>query len=319
MRILVTGSSGYLGRVFCRHFLTQGAEVIGVSRSEGDVSDHPAYRFRSCDVRDKEGLQRIFTETRPTHVLHAAYLMSPRFTLEQLHEVNVVGSRNVLEVSNATPSVKQMLLVSSTSTYGARPDNPEWIPESHPLRAPEDYYYAAFKMAIEAEYQAFRRRPDLRLVIARVCWVVGPSYTRARSVMRYVARAPFLPQVGEDDYRVQCIHEADLAEAFAYLVADEELEGVFNVAPDTVATMSRIANRLDKRVVRISHRYIRPLFRVLAWVRPKFFTPAQSDYLVFPIVASPEKLVDRFDHQWSYSSEEAFFDALAIRRQRGHL
>ena len=61
--VLVTGSSRGVGELLARHFLAEGATVIGVSRGAGSI-EHPQYRHMSADVADAEAIKALFATLR---------------------------------------------------------------------------------------------------------------------------------------------------------------------------------------------------------------------------------------------------------------
>ncbi len=67
------------------------------------------------------------------------------------HDIDIGGSRNIIEIADQTPSVKQLIFSSSATAYGGNSDNPLWIKEEHPLN-PGAYRYGSNKMLIEGIY-----------------------------------------------------------------------------------------------------------------------------------------------------------------------
>ena len=149
MKILITGSSGYVGYILAKYFSEKGVQIIGLSRKENPAwKGNKNFKFYSCDVTDKKNLEKIFSKEKPTHVIHLAYLMEPLHDVKKEYEIDVIGSMNTIEIANKTKSVKQFILFSSASAYGAWPENKLWIKEYQPLR-PRDYRYGINKKKVE--------------------------------------------------------------------------------------------------------------------------------------------------------------------------
>jgi UDP-glucose 4-epimerase len=317
VRVLITGSSGYVGGVLARHFTAAGAEVIGLDLApDADWTRHPRFRFRRCDVTRREALADAFAEARPTHVIHLAFLMNPIHDARREHEIDVEGSVNVLEECDRRASVRQLVLLSSTSAYGAWPGRPPWIPEDAPLR-PRDYRYGQHKKEVEARYAGHPRRPSLRLVILRMCTAVGGTYHKAGGVVALLANAPLLPRFEGRHCELQFIHEDDLTALFDRIVHDDEVEGTFNLAPDSFATTRELVP--GRRFVPVPLRLARGVARVLWNLHLADVMPSAMDLSTWGIVADPARLVRRYGYAFKFGTLEAFREAVRERREHGTL
>src|SRR6478609_781362 len=84
MKILVTGTAGFIGMHVARRLLERGDEVVGIDNLNDyyDVAlkrsrlallqERPKFRFALLDVSDGAGLERLFREDRPERVVHLA-------------------------------------------------------------------------------------------------------------------------------------------------------------------------------------------------------------------------------------------------------
>ena len=84
MKILITGTAGFIGFHAARHFLDKGWEVFGVDNfssyysvglkrdREKILRGRPGYRSEELDICDHEKLQSVFAEEKPEVVLHLA-------------------------------------------------------------------------------------------------------------------------------------------------------------------------------------------------------------------------------------------------------
>ena len=135
MRVLVTGSAGYVGSVICPIFVHHGHDVVGLDTGYDDGCDCGRYAGertrRAMDVRDVE----------PTHledfdaVVHLAALsndplgdLSPELT----HEINHEGTVRVARAAKSA-GVPRFVFASSCSMYGAS-DADVLLAEDAPLR-----------------------------------------------------------------------------------------------------------------------------------------------------------------------------------------
>jgi len=111
MRILLTGSSGWLGRFLAPRLRGEGHEVVGL-----DVAPSADTEFVGS-VADRALVDRVFAERRIEAVIHAAALHKPdiaRYPAQAFHAVNVEGTRNLLEAA-AKAGNDRFLFTSTTS------------------------------------------------------------------------------------------------------------------------------------------------------------------------------------------------------------
>jgi UDP-glucose 4-epimerase len=319
MNVLITGSSGYCGRVIAAHLARRGVPVVGLDL-QPPASGDPGQRFtfERVDVRRRAQVAGAFAAHRPTHVIHLAFRVDPTHEpqADRLHDVQ--GSGNVADACLCTSSVRQAVLMSSISVYGAHEDNPEWIDEDQPLR-PGGYSYAEHKVQCEVLWRSLARGPGARPVILRTCTVVGPSYTRPGGVVRTIARSPLLPSITGGDGRIQLIHERDLAELVERIIGDGQITGTFNLCPDSFSTIEALGRTQARRCIPVPLPALRAILG-LAWhLRLGATPPAAAPLLAHGIVASPARLVGRYGHVFRYGTREAFLDAVKKRRLRGTL
>lgn len=314
MRIAITGSAGYVGNVLARHLGERGHEVTGLDLcSPPYQGGHKGFRFVRCDVRDPSLLGRVFAEGRFTHVLHLAYLMDPQHDAGFEYAVDVEGSKNVFAAAHETPTVRQFVHFSSASIYGGFPDNPLWISEEQPPR-PRDWVYARHKKTVEEHYFSFPKRPDMRLVNLRMCTAVGPSYYKEGGVVAVLAKSPVGLLLDGKDTLLQFIHEEDIRRLLDLILKDDAIEGTFNLAPDSYAETRELSCSPRKVFLKVPKALFRAVISALWHLRLSPVSPTSVNLVAHGIVISPRKLQDRYGYKFSYSTKDAFFDAV---RKRG--
>ena len=135
--IAVTGLHGFTaGRLVSRLLArSAGVRVIGIDLRRPMRFDDGA-RFHKLDLCDPTAdgrLAEILEAERVEALVHTAFRADPTSDLELDHELETIGSRHVMNAC-AAAKVKRLVVASSTELYGPRPDNPNFLTESHPLR-----------------------------------------------------------------------------------------------------------------------------------------------------------------------------------------
>jgi UDP-glucose 4-epimerase len=111
MRVLLTGSSGWLGRYLAPKLISAGHEVMGLDLAAGD------YTSIVGSVADKPLIERTFAEQGPEAVIHCAALHKPdvaRVPPEAFVAVNIVGTLNLLQAA-AAAGHDRFVFTSTTS------------------------------------------------------------------------------------------------------------------------------------------------------------------------------------------------------------
>jgi UDP-glucose 4-epimerase len=307
MKVLITGSSGYLGQILCADLLKANIPVTGVdTREPEDLKPGGHFSFYRCSITDKENLNEIFRKEQPTHVIHFACSFNTIRNRQKEYNVDIGGSKNVLEAANSTPSVKQFIFSSSASTYGGCKDNPEWLFENSPLK-PGKYRYGLNKMLIEESLSKTPVRIDLHIVYLRICIVTGPSFRNDQSVVMILSKFPFLPDYCLNN-KIQFLHEEDLTSLIKKILDDGQIEGIFNLAPDSYSLVRDLIP--GKRRINIPISVITSVIWILWTLKIVDISPASVTYSVNHVILNPDKLISRYGYRFKYSSTEAFKDAV---------
>lgn len=113
LRVLVTGTGGFIARHLARRLLADGHAVVGLDRRASGLA-HAGYREVACDLLDAAALARAVREAAPDAVLHLA----ARTDLDETRDLagyaaNIDGVRNLLAAIDATPSVRRAICTST--------------------------------------------------------------------------------------------------------------------------------------------------------------------------------------------------------------
>lgn len=305
MKVLITGSSGSLGTIITRSLKENNIPVIGVDVKESEENGSPgSFKFYKCSITDKNLLGEIFTKEEPTNVIHLACTFNKVRNRRKEYEIDVGGSKNILELCNRTHSVKQLIYSSSATAYGGNRDNPSWFEEGHPLR-PGSYSYGLNKKVIETIYSATPVREDININLIRICTVVGPTFSKPASVVSILLKWSWLPEFYRDN-KVQFLHSDDFASLINLMISDREIKGVYNIAPDTYSVVKEICP--DKNYLRLPVFCVTGLISVLWTLKLMNLQPAAMNNSIYPIILDPGKIKSKYGYKFKYTSSEAFED-----------
>jgi UDP-glucose 4-epimerase len=305
MKVLITGSSGSLGGMIASSLITKKIPVIGIDiRESAENKPGEYFSFYNCCITDKEGLEAIFKKEEPTHVIHLACTFNKVRDRQKEHFIDIGGSTNILELSDKTTSVKQLIYSSSTAAYGAHNDNPEWIKETNPLR-PGKYRYGVNKKLIEDIYSQTPVRDDLRIVFCRICTVIGPTFKKPASVVSILLKLPWLPKFVREN-KVQFLHAEDFVSLISLIISDEQIKGIYNVSPDSYAVAKDLVP--GKKFIGIPV-FVITMGLVILWhLKILNLEPAAIKASMHPILLDPAKIISRFNYKFKFSATEAFED-----------
>ena len=307
--IVVTGASGYIGTRLVRRLLeTRDIErVTGVDVRAATVQ-HERYTHFQQDV--SAPLDEAFAGAEA--VVHLAFVLRQLRDRAEGRRTNIGGAENVLRAC-ASAAVGRVVLMSSATVYGPRPDNPPELKEDAPLLPPKGFAYAEDKAACEALFRAFaEEHPETCVSILRGCVVMGPS---AANFITSALDKPLLIGIQGDDPAMQFVHEDDLAEVLVRF-ATEPHPGVYNVAGHRSVRWGEVASIAGKRLIRLPAPLAYGL-TALAWrTHAQNDSPAVGlDFIRWPWTVSTKKLTVETGYVCLHTSREAL-DAYLTRRAR---
>ena len=303
--ILITGVSGYFGQKLVK-FLESKNEVACITGIDikPPAFNSPKLVFFRCDVRDN--LEKVFRGRNIDCVVHTAYILPPIHDLDLMEDINVNGTKNVLNAS-AAHGVKQILDCSSSTAYGFHPDNPELLAEESPLRGNDDFTYAKNKKEIETWIRHFEtENPGMLFTTVRPCFVVGPGFTNplARHLTKKICILPL------ETAPFQYIHEDDLVEII-YRLLNEKKAGIFNLAADGTMTFEEMLRILGGWPLKIPMWLLWPLNNMMWRLRVTSVTEFPSpclNMIRYPWIASNARIKEVLGYCFKYTARQAFED-----------
>ncbi|SFD08115.1 UDP-glucuronate 4-epimerase [Thiohalospira halophila DSM 15071] len=185
MRVLVTGTAGFIGNALALRLLERGDEVVGVDNVNAyydpvlkenrlnRVRDYDGFTEERVSLEDRPAVERVFREHQPQRVVNLAAQAGVRYSLENPHayvDANIVGFTHILEGCRHN-GVEHLVFASSSSVYGANTEMPFSVHHNvdHPLSL-----YAASKKANELMAHTYSHLYRLPTTGLRFFTVYGP-------------------------------------------------------------------------------------------------------------------------------------------------
>jgi UDP-glucose 4-epimerase len=186
-------------------------------------------------------LNRIVRATQVDTIVHTFLeTNSVKVSSRLLHEINVIGTLNLLAAAGApgTP-VEQVVVKSSTHVYGASEKDPAWFRESTRRNAPVRTQVERSLIEVEALVHDFAEdNPHLAVSVLRFANVLGSDIVTPISAN---LRRRLLPCVAGYDPLVQFVEEDDVVRSLEY-VTRHRIPGLFNVAGAGKLPWSEVAS-----------------------------------------------------------------------------
>lgn len=199
MKVLITGSAGFIGSALSVKLLDIGYEVVGVDNHNDYYdpalkearlarhADHLNYTHIRMNIEDRQGMAKLFKDQQFEGVINLAAQAGVRYSIENplaYIDSNLVGFAHILEGCRNN-NVGHLVYASSSSTYGLNTKQPFSTHDAvnHPVSL-----YAATKKANELMAHSYSHLYDLPTTGIRFFTVYGP-YDRPDMALQKFSRA----------------------------------------------------------------------------------------------------------------------------------
>jgi GDP-4-dehydro-6-deoxy-D-mannose reductase len=247
VRILVTGSTGFVGRWLIRELEGAGHEVVETPPSS------------QLDLTDIRAASRLVDAAHPEAIAHLAAVSSAtdaRTDPGRTFRINVGGTQAIVEAIRASGRSIRLLITGSSEVYG--PPDPEDLPltEAAPLRANQPYGLS--KLAQEAIGVEAATRSGLAVIVTRAFNHTGPGQRSdfvapalAQRVLRARAAGAHEIPVGNIDVRRDLGDVRDVVRAYRLLLEaplpPTSPAVVLNVATGRAVSIRAVLEILSRR------------------------------------------------------------------------
>ena len=328
MKILVTGSAGFIGFHLAKKLLERGDEVVGLDNindyydvnlkygrldqlgiKKENITENefvqstlfPKHKFIKLDLADREGMDQLFKEEKFDAVMHLAAQAGVRYSIENPHAYissNVVGFMNILEGCRHH-GIKNLSYASSSSVYGLNKSQPFKTSDhtDHPVSL-----YAATKKSNEMMAHTYSHLYGIQTTGLRFFTVYGPW-----------GRPDMAPMLFTDailnERPIKVFNHGKMSRDFTYV--NDIVDGIINVVdkpskasnswnakspnPDSSSAPYKIYNIGNNAPVSLME-FIETIESALGKVAEKNYMPMQDGDVV-STYADVSELTKEFDYQ----------------------
>ncbi len=243
MKVLVTGSNGFIGKHWIDQLQSMGAVVVatGSGAVRRDLQAVPGLSYRSLDITDPKAVNDLLRSEHPDAILHAAAISKPD-VCEQDHSlaerVNVAGTRNLLAGAEGVGAY--FCLVSTDFVFDGEIG---MYRESDPP-APINFY-GLTKLRAEQLVQQY----SYAWSIARTVTVYGPPVSGRPNLLSIVVDKLSRGEsysVVDDQFRTPT-YAGDLAWGVASLIQNRH-DGIFHISGEEGMTPYQMAIQAARHV-----------------------------------------------------------------------
>ncbi|RFU82838.1 NAD-dependent epimerase/dehydratase family protein [Streptomyces triticagri] len=310
--VLVTGVARQLGGRFVRRIQRDPGvdRVIGLDAVPPEHSLGAA-EFLQADIRQPT-IARVLAEYAVDTVVHmdvtgTALAGGSRTSVK---ETNVIGTMQLLGACQKSPTVRRLVVKSSTNVYGSAPRDPAVFTETTSPKSLPSGGFAKDTVEVEGYVRGFaRRRPDVAVCVLRFANILGPT---ADSPLAEYLSLPVLPTVLGYDPRLQFVHEDDVIDVLRIASQDPARatlnSGTFNIAGDGVLLLSQCARRLGRPTVPVLLPAVTWAGAALRTVGLTDFSPEQLRLLTHGRVVSTKEMRETLGFRPKYTTAQAFTD-----------
>ena len=157
MKILITGSAGFIGYHLSKSFLEDGQEVLGVDNINSyydknlkidrleNLKSYKNFQFKKVDISEKDSIKKVFEFFKPNKVVNLAAQAGVRYSIENPYAYmnsNLIGFLNIIELCRHN-NVDGLVYASSSSVYGGNKEIP--FSTDHRVDDPISLYAASKK------------------------------------------------------------------------------------------------------------------------------------------------------------------------------
>ena len=273
MKVIVTGSAGFIGYHLSERLINEGFIVLGLDNYSDyyDVNlkkerttlllKNSQFSFKKVDLKDTEKFNSVVKEFSPETIFHLAAQAGVRYSVDNpisaLNE-NVISSTNVLEACKLY-NVKNFIFASSSSVYGFNKSPP--FKESDSIDSPLSVYGAS-KRSCELIAHVYHKMYGVNVKILRFFTVYGQWSRPDMAIFKFskkIINNQKIEVYNNGEHLRDFTFVSDIVEGI--FAASEYKHGfdIFNLGSDSPVSLMDLITKLEERIGVKSEKLFLPL------------------------------------------------------------
>ena len=235
-KILITGSSGFIGKNLVDNLLSE-YEIVGLSK-KGEKSKINRITKDINEITSKD-FKNIFC------VIHLAAITDPKICEDfpdQCITTNVLGTQKILEASRKNNC--KVVYASTSHVYGI----PKKIPISETASTSPTSIYAGSKLAGEVLCESYHKQFNMDISIVRIFSVYGPksnNHCVLPSIVKQMKNSNVI-KLGNINSKRDFIFISDIIDAFKIILKNTNGFNVYNVGAEKSYSIKEICKKFEK-------------------------------------------------------------------------
>jgi len=260
--IMVTGGAGFIGSHLCERLLSRGDRVFCVDNFDSyyppqvkrknieSALNHECFTLAECDVRNKEGLDRIFRNHNIDSIIHLAARAGVRPSINDpllYQDVNIKGTLNLLELSK-NYGIRNFVFGSSSSVYGAGVKIP-FRENDGPIQPVSPY--AVSKQACELFCYTYHHLYNIPMTCLRFFTVYGPRQRPDMAIHKFthlINQGEEIPLYGDGTSKRDYTYISDIIDGI--LAALDEPRGfeIINLGDSETVELRQLVTLIEENM-----------------------------------------------------------------------
>ena len=260
----ITGGAGFIGSTLTERLLNEGNKVITIDNfcdyydpklKENNIAiflDNDNYKLYRDDIRNRDGIKKIFDENKIDVIIHLAAMAGVRPSIEDpilYQEVNGIGTQNILEEAKLH-NINKLVMASSSSVYGNNketPFNEEMI---------VDYAispYAATKKANEVMAHVYHKLNKMNIIMLRFFTVYGPKQRPDLAINKFtrlMLEGKEIPMFGDGNTSRDYTYVDDIVDGICssikYVEDNNNVYEIINLGSNNPISLIEMINTIGK-------------------------------------------------------------------------
>ncbi|WP_039833599.1 GDP-mannose 4,6-dehydratase [Paenibacillus sonchi] len=291
MKVLVTGSTGFVGEYMMDFLINNNVEVLGSSRNPGDSTN-----IVTMDILNTNEVDKVIKDYKPTHIIHLAGQSNVKLAWENPQVTilnNTIGTLNILNAIKNYSPYTTLLSIGSSEEYGSSSEVLEYIDESH-VTHPKNPYGVS-KLSACQLVQQFVGAYQIQAIHVRPFNHIGPKQSEG-FVTQDFAKQIVEIEKGRIDSPIKVgnlssvrdfTDVSDIVSAYYKLLLNGRIGEIYNVCSGIGVSIQELLNEF----VALSESFIE------VKVDPSKFRPIEHKF----IVGSNKKIIN--DTGWNPKME----------------